>query len=78
MVDPSKKMQHSPLDLAPDEAKFLFYYHLEMAAKMFELLPDGYSIPLDLFDEYSENAARAFYDAMEVAYDGPTEDSEDE
>lgn len=59
--------------LTPEEAETLFMYHLQQAACMFELLPDGYKFPVDRFDGFTEKAARSFLHDMEEAYMAPEE-----
>lgn len=71
------RFQTTSPSLTEDEAKVLFVYHLQMAAVMFELLPDGYKLPKDRFDGYTEEAASAFLHYLEAAYTPPEEDADD-
>lgn len=59
--------------LTTEEAETLFMYHLQQAACMFEILPDGYKLPKERFDGFTEKAAQGFLEAMEDAYGQPPE-----
>lgn len=71
MTEP--KYQITGASLTPEEAKTLFMYHLQQAACMFEILPDGYKLPSGRFDGFTQKAAEGFLEAMEEAYGQPPE-----
>lgn len=69
MSEQPAKFNFSPPSVTNEEAEHLFRYHLMMAAKLFELLPEGYTFPENYFDEFTLDAAKDFLAAMEDAYD---------
>ena len=68
-----QRFQITGPSLTREEAKTLFMYLLQQAACMFEILPDGYKLPKERFDGFTQKAAEGFLASMEEAYGQPPE-----
>lgn len=66
--DNDKKYHLTGMAVSPSEAAYLFLYHLDIAAKLFEAMPENFKISQGRFDDFSKNAAEAFLQAMTEAY----------